>query len=503
MASFNNPVQWMLDYFGSSSGVSVNAKTTLQVPAFWYGINKISGNVGTLPLNVMRSLNPEGAEKAKTHKAWRVLRKRPNAYQTPMVWKQTETARAILWGNSRSFIHRGRETELIPLRPDATVTGLVKGEKWHCTMPEKDDRIVLLDDLLEEMTLNPQKSVMISDSDCLHVQGFGDGITGLSLFQVAKNTIEVGLSADKRTATNMKKGFAGKLMLEVPEDSAQFREQKKAEEFLEAFKKLHDADQAADQIGMLRGGIKANVLQMSNKDAEFAATQTANKVDAALFLMLEGILGYSASVSYNSEEQSQLAYLKNCLANWLTRWEEECSFKLLTPSEFYGDYFCKFNVGALLRTDTATTMSTLSQGIASKIFNPNEARAKLDMNPYEGGEMYENPAITPGTHGETGETTATENLTPNAGTVQRLQHMMDIEEKRVNQFLKRNDSITQIDEWYEKWVDRLGSTVEQLGGDWTQAQAHCVKSLEYIKRGGDSFSLTGSAEQLAEQIENG
>ena len=497
MANFKNPMSWLLDYF-NSPGVSVNARSTLMVPAFWYGINKISGNIGSLPLNVMRSLDPEGAEKAKTHPVWRLLRKRPNAYQTPFVFKQTETARAIMWGNARSYIYRGRNPEIIPLRPDATVTGMVDGAKWHCTMPDKDDRVVLFDDMLDEMLRNPQKTVMIPDEDCLHIQGFGDGVNGLSLFQVARNTIQIGLSADDRTAKAMKKGFVGKVFLETPADSPEFRDQKKAAEFLKDFTDRHGADGAAESVGMLRGGIKANVLQMSNRDAEFAELQKSNLVGAAHFLLLESILGYDASVSYNSEEQAQLAYLKNCLANWLIRWEEECSFKLLSQTEFYGDYFCKFNTGSLLRTDTQTTMATLSQGIASKILNPNEARAKLDMNPYPGGDAYENPAITPGNSEEPEEIEETGDQ-PNA-MLAHLQHFMSIEEKQVNKRLARGETIEQLDAWYDGWSVTLGDAIEKLGGDRMIAQNHCVQNLQYLGRNPGNFNLTGSAELLSKEI---
>ena len=417
MTTFRNPAQWLLDLFNAKGKVTVNARTAIQVPAFWYGINKISGNIGTLPINLMRRLEPQGSEKVTNHFVSRLLRKRPNTYQTPFVFKQTETARAILWGNSRSYIHRaGNASELIPLRPDATITGMVDGEKWHCTMPEKDERVILFDDFLQQMKENPNKTVMIPDRDCLHIQGFGDGVNGLSLFQVARNTLEVSLGADQRAARQMGSGFTGKVMLEVPSDSPEFRDSKKAAEFLADFKKSHGADGSGEAVGLLLGGIKANVMQMSNRDAEFISQQEHSRVDAALWLMLEGILGDDKSVSYNSEEQKQIAYIKNCLSMWTARWEQECSFKLLSSSEFYGDYFCKFNTASLLRPDASATMEILSKGIAARIYSPNDAREMLDRNPYKGGDSYENPAITPGNGGSETPATETETATEETST---------------------------------------------------------------------------------------
>jgi len=433
-------------------------------------------------------------EKAKDHWAYRLLRKRPNAYQTPIVFKQTETAKALLWGNSRSYIHRaGMQSELIPLRPDATITAMVDGEKWHLTKPDLDDRFGgTMGQLIEIMKANQQGLVVLADKDVLHIPGFGDGVNGYSLFTVARQSLEISLGADSRSARQMTKGFAGKVVLEAPEDSPMFRDQKKAEEFLADWKKRHSSDGDAEEVALLRGGVKANVLQMSNRDAEFLGIQQFQRQEAALWLCLESILGDDTSVSYNSEEQKQLAYLKNCLAPWLKRWEEECEYKLLSPDEFYSDnYYIKFNVAALLRTDTQTTIDTLSKGIASRIYNPNEARAKLDENPYEGGDDYFNPAITPGTNA-TNE--------PPQALVDRLDGLLKIEQKRVGKFLERGDTYEQIEQWYDTWCETLGNAIENLGGDRITAQQHCVGNLEFLKRNPAVFDLTGTAELLAKEV---
>lgn len=504
MTTFANPGKWLLDLFGTSSGkVKVTARSSLQTAPFWYGVNRISGNIGTMPLNVYRRLPDGGSEKATNHWANRLLRGRPNAYQTPMVFKQTLTAQAILWGNGAAYIHRaGNQSELIPLRPDRTFAGLIKGdsgpgEKWFLTMPEstdrESDRLLRFDDLLDEMERNPRKCVMIPDRDVLHIQGFGDGVNGMSLFQMARNTIAITLGGNDRSEKAMNKGFAGKVMLEAPPESMMFKDAKKAEEFLKDFNEKHGSDASADQVGLLLGGIKANVLAMSNKDAEFVEQMKFQREEAALFLMLESILGTNNSVSYNSEEQKSLAYLKHCLTNWLTRWEEECSFKLLSNREFYsGDYYCKFNTASLLRTDLATTASTFSTLITSLVLSPNEARAKLDMNPYEGGDTFQNPNTS----------TTANNDEPNAAVVSRLEHLLGVEAKRVNEFLASGASYEKIDKWYEGWCTTLGDAIESLGGDRLIAQKHCVDNLTFIKKNPSHFDLSGSAELLAKEIEN-
>lgn len=500
MTTLANPAKWLLDWLGGGSS-KVTAQSMLTNAAVWYGIGKITGNVGTLPLNLMRSLPDGGAEKAKDHFAYPLLRSKPNNYQTPFVWKQTMIGEAIRWGNGRSFIHRppGGQSELIPLRPDATVSALVHGEKLHFTMPKHDDRLTLF----EDMQKNPNNLIVLDDADVLHIQGYGDGVEGISLFSVARTSLGISLAGDERANKQATKGFLGRLMFEAPVNSPQFRNQADADEFLKSARDEHSNNKGGEELGLLRGGMTANVLNMSNTDAQFLQGRQYQREEASLWLGLESQLFGDTAISYNSEEQRQLAYLKNCLSNWLTRTEQECDIKLLTPTERETLFF-RFNVAALLRTDTQTTMATLSTGITARIFSPNDARAKLDENPYDGGDSYENPAISPGPTGGDSSPPATATMAPPRAEMAAIQtymeHMLSVEQKRVTSMLADGADHAKLDEWYQGWCERLGEAIESFGGDRSLAQAHCVENLKYLQRNPETFDLTGSAELLAKNI---
>ena len=72
--------------------------------------------------------------------------------------------------------------------------------------------------------------------------------------------------------------------------------------------------------------------RIGDNGAEFVPTLTFMRQDEALRFLLESIIGDDSSVSYNSLEQKNLAYLQNCLNCWLRVWEEECEVKLLSKS---------------------------------------------------------------------------------------------------------------------------------------------------------------------------
>jgi HK97 family phage portal protein len=458
----------------------------------------------------------------------------------PNVFKATMTTQALLWGNGRAYIRRqaGRPVELIPLRPDATAAFLVMGEKFHVTCPDKDDRLTLFESINSQT--NPERYVILPDSDVFHVPGFGyDGLEGLSFAKTAKKTLSIGINADERMERQMRRGFVGRLLLNAPKGA--FRSAEEAKEFLENFKTKHASDQDGEDVGLLREGMTHEVVNMSNRDAEFIEARKFNRQEIALFMGLESILGDDSADSYNSLEQRNLGFLINTLMPWLIRWEEEANQKLLTDQQRAAGYMHKFNVGSLLRADTKTTLDTLAVGIQNRIWSPNEAREKLDENPYEGGDEYLNPNITPGagaeSSGDESETeesgsatsgaTASSRSQKTAGrqlssveavqkvylgvgkmltsdearslvndeteaglqvpgpqfsqqqTAQaRVEHMLGVERKRVEQLQKANRE-KDIQKFYDTWESTLGDMiVNELGGCRSVAVDHVTKSRD-------------------------
>lgn len=88
-------------------------------------------------------------------------------------------------------------------------------------------------------------------------------------------------------------------------------------------------------------------------------------------------------------------FLTYTLTPWLNRWEGEVLLKLFTPEERL-TRVAEYDVDGLLRADFAARMAGLSQAIAARIINPNEARRAENLPDYPGGEVFANPNVTPG-----------------------------------------------------------------------------------------------------------
>ena len=480
--------------FGSSKEVRVTPDTAMTWAPIWYSVNKIAGHVGQLPLVLHKRLD-KGSERATDHPSFSLMKSKPNAWQTPMVFKQQLQAHSLLHGNSFAFIVRTGDMpdQLLPLDPGNTGVRMEAGEKIYYHMPMEHDPILKYKKPMKRSDIDGNfvgDVIRLRDYEVMHVPGLGfDGIAGLSLWKVASESWSIGMHADRRMRIGFEKGFKSAMLIEAPD--GMFRDPKKAKEFIDDFNKFHSGSSNADKVGLLREGMKTHVTQMSGQDAQVIENRRYQRQDAALWFLLESILGDDSSVSYNSLEQKNLAYLSNCLMRWLITWEEECNRKLLTQQEQVNDsHYFKFNVAALLRSDMATSMSTLSLGINSRIYSPNEAREKLELNPYEGGDEYANPSITPGSP-ESKQTahkddTASNKDTATAAVRSRIMWLILVEKKRVTvQAEHSKNFVDWLGKFYQKWEPRLAKGVADcIGNDEDSALViageYCEQSIDML-----------------------
>jgi HK97 family phage portal protein len=457
LTTLSRPVKWLIDWFAGDADmeggrVSVSNETMLGSAAIWYCMTTIAGDVAKMPLFPMRELPNGGSEKLRLHSTYRLMVDAPNGFQTADIFKEQITAHALAWGNGRAYIHRvdGVPVELIPLRPDLTDTYMVEGKKIHVTSPDGDDPIYqLIGDG------NFSKLIALADEDVLHIQGFGyTGYVGKSLAAVARDSIGTDLQAQRYQRRQMAKGMSSKIMLEDQNNVLQSEDD--VRKFLDAFRDNYSNEKKGEVAGMLRAGMKASVLQMSNVDAQFIQQRTFSRQDVMLWFGMQHIPGDNSSVSYNSLEQKQLAYLASCLDRWLCKWEMQCDAKLRTEREkVESSVYYRYDRETWIQTDIGTQADVLVKLVGSKILNRNEARDAIHRNPVEGGDVFENPAI---------QVNEPEQDDAQNNAIQtRINRMVAIEGKRVlSKAVKPDKFLNWLDTFSEHWTETLESMADEI-----------------------------------------
>jgi hypothetical protein len=391
--------------------------------------------------------------------------------------------------------------------PHCTSSIWYEGERWHGTTICKDEPLAKILGLREV-----SQTAWFKDEDILFVHGLSlDGVSGINPTNVMGNSLDAGLSAEDQVRNLAKKGFSGSLILETP--SGIFRNEEEAKKFLAMFREAHDGAENSGKTAMLREGIKANMVTMSGKDSQWIEQRLFQRQEAAMWFCLEEILGDDSSVSYNSLAEKHLAYLTNCLNRWLVHIEAACDRSLLTEKQRDSEsHYFKFNTNALMRMDPLKQAEYLTKLIAATVISPNEAREKLDLNPYEGGDNYQNPAITVTENpseidendDENGENGA-ENDQIDAkrrAVVGWIKHMIAVEQKQVASAAKAKNFVAAIDRFYGKWQVSLGKVCEELGGDAAIAADHCRASQDALIEAMASSGKESLSDTIGELVAN-
>jgi HK97 family phage portal protein len=364
----------------SPAGVRVTPANGLCYPPVYYAVQKVSGHLGMMSWRLKQRIGDRKSRDAIEHPAYRLM-SYPNHLYTGSVFTETVTGHTIYRGNGRAWIERDsfmRPKRLLIMLPEQWKTVLVDGEKWH----------------IGKLTIDPEtgrtQDYRVPDRDVLHIMGFSrDGINGVDVLQLARDSIALGLAAERQQSKHFSRNAVPGLLLSAPK--GEFRKDGSAKKWLGEFREMHEGLDNAGKTALLTNGISATPVSHTGRDSQTIESRQFQREEVALWWMLESMIGEGGQ-SYGSEEQRQLAYLKGLPGKIKKRWEEERDAKLLSEKEKdSGSHFHQMNAGSLLQADMQSTLNTLSTGIRSKIYSPNDAREILGLDGYEGGDAYENP----------------------------------------------------------------------------------------------------------------
>jgi len=289
-------------------------------------------------------------------------------------------ARACLWGNAHAVIDRPvrngrRKIALLPIPPDSTYTETVAGELVYVTVP-KDAKT----------GLQTGKELVLRTDQVLHIRGMGDGVDGMSVIGAARDSLGLGLAAQKHGSRTFKNGLNPSVVLEHPESLGKDGRANLRRSWQETYGGSDNAGKAA----VLEEGLTLKPFSMSHDDAQFLETREFEiRQVANWFGVPPHKLGDSSKSSYNSLEQENQAFLDDALDHWLVNWECECREKLLSDSERENDtHYVEFNRNALVRVDFKARMEGYAIAIDHGIYSPDDVLKKENENPRADGHGH-------------------------------------------------------------------------------------------------------------------
>lgn len=350
----------------TSSGQTVTVATAIEVSAV-FACNRVIGNgMAQVPLKLMRE-SADGKTKlpAKDHPLYKVLNIKPNRWQTSFQWRQMVSWHVELCGNHFSFINRvfGNIRELHPFQP-----GQVE--------------VVELDngDLAYDVTAKNGSKKRFPQESILHIRGPSwDGLSGLEVVKLAREAVGLSLASEQSAASLHKNGVNASGVYSVEGNLNK-------EQHASLTKWIEDIASGSKNAGkplILDRAAKWISTQMSGVDAQALETRKNQIEEVCRFHGVMPIMaGYSdKAATYASAEQMFLAHIQHCLAPRWTAYEQTFDAMLLTEKERDSGLFTNFTEEGMLRGSIVDTKDVLLGYTNGGVMTPNEARAKLDLNP--------------------------------------------------------------------------------------------------------------------------
>lgn len=164
----------------------------------------------------------------------------------------------------------------------------------------------------------------------------------------------------------------------------------------EALKRLRQSWQAitggaenAGRVAILESGYSWEKVSVDPEEAKLVELRAYCRSQiAAAFNVPVHMVGDATKTSYASAEQADGEYVKHCLGNWASRFEEECARKLIRPSEGIHTHI---SFDALLRGDLQTRFAAYSVALNNGFLTINEVRERENYAPIDGGDVARAP----------------------------------------------------------------------------------------------------------------
>ena len=368
-----------IDGLRSESGEQVTSLTALRFSPVWQCVDMISGDVASMTLNVYKRLDGDDREIDNKHPAQFLSSMRANEETDAWTFWRRLVAHALLWPGGFAWVERspvtGNPVAFYNLLPDRTKA-------------MRDDATGRLF-YLTEIDGEPE---VLFPNEVLHVKGLSiNPDNALNLIHYARNAIGLGLAAEGLVSRFYKTGGQAGGILEIPASMSV----KAAATLEEGFRKKYETKDSQFKSIVLREGAKFHAATIDAQRSQTHELRLDQMLAVAQFYKVPpSKLGLPGSVSYNSAEMAQLAYLQGCLNHWRMAVAGECNIKLLTETQLRNNtHYFEHNVSNIIELDFKTLTDTIIALRNAEIINANEGRRKLNLPKRKdsGGDEYLNP----------------------------------------------------------------------------------------------------------------
>jgi len=339
------------------TGEKVNEKSALGISAVLSAISLIADSISILPIKTIRY---EGDKKVFTEKP-RIFEK-PNHNQTIFEVIHQVITSLLMHGNAFLLIDKdrqGRPIAMTPIHTDRVNVEMKAGVKVYIIGSKTNQRT-------------------LTDDNILHLKwiSYPGSLVGVSPLKVNANTYGLALAMERHISQFYGQGGTPSSILETDKDLTS----EQAKFLQENWQVTHNRNR---KPAVLTGGLKwKSISAGAGSELIEAREQIVNEVARIFRVPAHLINSKDGSNVYSNIESNGLAFIRHTLLPYIRRIED--GLTTLLP----GKQIVKLDTEEYARGDMFSRVRTFQVAISSGLMTPNEARNKLDLEGYEGGDKF-------------------------------------------------------------------------------------------------------------------
>ena len=206
-----------------------------------------------------------------------------------------------------------------------------------------------------------------------------DGLYGKGMLALAKSTIATDAGAQRYAKKFYQNGARMSGIVSVDADLGQEGRDK----IKTSFQRYASEDEF--KVAVMDKGFVYTPIGLNQRDAQFIESRAFSVEEVSRFTGIPQYMLQSGKQAYESNEQQQLDFVVSTLQPYVTQWEEEFQYKLLTEQQLKAGFYLRMNVAASLRGDNESRSRFYEKMIASGVYCPDDCRALEEKNPLPNG----------------------------------------------------------------------------------------------------------------------
>lgn len=346
------------------------ADTVMSMDTVYACTHRIAEDVGKLRVKLVEHVGNDVWREVKNASYSPVLR-RPNHYQNSQQFREWWIISKLIHGNTYVLLERGL---------DRKVRGM------HVLDPTKVSVLVAPDgEVLYELSHGGEIPTRVPSSEIIHDRGkpVFHPLVGTSPLFASGAAAHLAQQIQNNSTSFFAKGsnLSGILTTTVPITPDRAKQ----------YKELWEAQytgMASGGVAVLPDGMQFTAMRMTSVEAQVIEQLgwTQESVCRA-YGVPAFMVGVGDMPPYQSVQMLAQIYYQNCLHSHIEAWEnlvgDALGFSTPTEGTQYG---VELDLDGLLRMDPAAQIEALVKSVGGAIHTPNEARARLNLEPKAGGD---------------------------------------------------------------------------------------------------------------------